>query len=68
MEPQSSPQQSALVRELLIQRSHGHPSPRCHKRCRQLLLAGSQQNLNSRLQDRVYTRGGTRLDRRFSWL
>jgi hypothetical protein len=35
---------------------------------RQLLLADPQQNLNGRLQDRVYTCGRMRLDRRFSWL
>ena len=68
MEPHSSPQQSALVREVLVQRSHGHSGPRCHTRRRQFLLADSQQNLNSRLENRVYTRGGTRLEWRFSWL
>ena len=68
MEPKIRPQQRTFVREILLQRSDGHPSPRSRAGCRQLLHTDPEQNLNSRLEDRVYTRGGTRVDRRLSWL
>jgi hypothetical protein len=65
---QHAKQERLLIGVVLIQRSYGYPGALRNTRRRQTVRPVAEQNLNSRLENRVHRDGRPRLNRRLSWL